>query len=352
MLVMWQSYWGAKMPRDGSGIYTLPAGNPVVTGTTIDVSWANPTMADVAAELQDSLSRSGKGGMLVSFQNASGTVSNPGITWAAETASGFYRAATNDMRAVIAGVTRMQWRSDTSNPVRIWADGAFRNVLHDASDISGPISLATFLETQITDGAILARVAANETITGNWNFTNASTNVPAATVTDHQAALTIGEGQITDGAILARVAAAEVITGAWTLDADVTVSDFGTGGRVKDGEDVARPIGFNVMPPYVASTSQNFGIAHNGMMYQKSTGGAVTYTCVEDAIIPEGATWVVVNRDTENITIAQGTGVTLYWLDQTGSVGSTGTRTLAPASICTVYKYNDTAYFIWGIGLT
>lgn len=340
------------MPRDGSGNYTLPAGNPVVTGTTIDTSWANPTMADIAAELQDSLSRSGKGGMLVPFLNASGTVSNPGISWSAETSSGFYRAATNDMRAVVAGVTRMQWRSDTSNPVRIWADGAFRNVLHDASDISGPISSATFLETQITDGAILARVAAAETVSGAWNFTNSAMNVHQQTVLDHQAALTITESQITDGSVLARVNAAEVITSSWTLDGPVDTADFGTGGRVKDGTDVSRPIGFNVLPPFAVAASQNFDLDHNGMMWQKSTGGALTFTCADDPNTPQGATYVVVNRDTENVTIAAGAGVTLYWLDQSASVGSTGNRTLAPASIATVYKYSDVAFFVWGIGLS
>ncbi|CAB5217704.1 hypothetical protein UFOVP202_1, partial [uncultured Caudovirales phage] len=29
------------MSRNGSGTYNLPAGNPVVTGTTITSSWAN-----------------------------------------------------------------------------------------------------------------------------------------------------------------------------------------------------------------------------------------------------------------------------------------------------------------------
>ena len=47
------------MPRDLSGTYTLPAGNPVVTGTIIDVAWANPTMADIAIQLNNVMTRSG-----------------------------------------------------------------------------------------------------------------------------------------------------------------------------------------------------------------------------------------------------------------------------------------------------
>jgi len=47
------------MPRDVSGNYTLPIGNPVVSGTIIDVAWANPTMADVAVQLNNVLTRDG-----------------------------------------------------------------------------------------------------------------------------------------------------------------------------------------------------------------------------------------------------------------------------------------------------
>jgi len=51
------------MSRDAGGNYNLPAGNPVIPNTVIETAWANPTMADIAAALSDSLSRSGKGGM-------------------------------------------------------------------------------------------------------------------------------------------------------------------------------------------------------------------------------------------------------------------------------------------------
>jgi hypothetical protein len=51
------------MARDNTGTFNLPAGNPVITNTVIESVWANTTMAEVAAALTDSLSRSGKGGM-------------------------------------------------------------------------------------------------------------------------------------------------------------------------------------------------------------------------------------------------------------------------------------------------
>ena len=48
------------MSRNGSGTYSLPAGNPVVTGTTIASTWANNTMNDLAAALTDSVAADGQ----------------------------------------------------------------------------------------------------------------------------------------------------------------------------------------------------------------------------------------------------------------------------------------------------
>jgi len=86
------------MPRDGSGNYTLPPGNPVVGHETIEANWANTTMADVEAALTDSLSRNGNGGMLVPFRFSDGSVGAPGLTFANEPTTGFYRHGLNDVR--------------------------------------------------------------------------------------------------------------------------------------------------------------------------------------------------------------------------------------------------------------
>lgn len=69
------------MPRDGSGNYTLPGGNPVVTLTKISSAWANTTLSDIAQALTDSVSP-GKVGAngLVARTSAS--------TWAGRTITG------------------------------------------------------------------------------------------------------------------------------------------------------------------------------------------------------------------------------------------------------------------------
>jgi microcystin-dependent protein len=48
------------MARNGAGTYTLPAGNPVTTGTTISSSWANSTLNDIASGLTTSLAYDGQ----------------------------------------------------------------------------------------------------------------------------------------------------------------------------------------------------------------------------------------------------------------------------------------------------
>jgi len=48
------------MSRNGSGTYSLPVGNPVVTGTTISSTWANNTLTDIANALTGSLAADGQ----------------------------------------------------------------------------------------------------------------------------------------------------------------------------------------------------------------------------------------------------------------------------------------------------
>lgn len=114
------------MPRDASGNYTLPAGNPVVGGTIITANWANPTMDDIGNELTNSLDREGRGGMLVAFKNIDGSVSAPGITWTNEPTSGFFREGTAEMRQSTLGIPTTRWIDATGQtvgqqkPFEIW----------------------------------------------------------------------------------------------------------------------------------------------------------------------------------------------------------------------------------------
>lgn len=91
------------MPRNAAGVYTLP-NPPVVTDTTILSDDENVTRDDIAAELTNSLSRSGQGGMLAPFRIADGIEVAPGLSFLNDPDSGIYRSS-SDTWHLVAGAT-------------------------------------------------------------------------------------------------------------------------------------------------------------------------------------------------------------------------------------------------------
>ena len=97
------------MPRNSSGIYTLPGGNPVTPGDVIEAEWANTTLEDVADALTNSLSRTGAGGMLAPFRIADGSISGPGLSFLNETNTGLYRLSSGSAWMAVLGVNTAQF---------------------------------------------------------------------------------------------------------------------------------------------------------------------------------------------------------------------------------------------------
>lgn len=91
------------MPRNSSGLYTLPAGNPVVANTLIDTNWANPTMSDLGAAITDSLDRYGRGGMLAQLKLADGTLVQPAFAFNSESSTGLLRPSTGLFQVAVLG---------------------------------------------------------------------------------------------------------------------------------------------------------------------------------------------------------------------------------------------------------
>lgn len=99
----------ALASRSAGGTYTLPSSyNPVVSGQPITTTWANTTLTDVASELSDSLSRSGKGGMTAPLRTADGSAAAPAHSFTSETTSGLYRGGTSDVRLIAASGNFLQ----------------------------------------------------------------------------------------------------------------------------------------------------------------------------------------------------------------------------------------------------
>lgn len=94
------------MPRDISGNYTLPAGNPVVNGTVIDITWGNGTLNDIATQLNAVVTRDGVLGPTAAIKFFAGTAAAPGISFALDTTVGFYRAASQTLGFASGGFSR------------------------------------------------------------------------------------------------------------------------------------------------------------------------------------------------------------------------------------------------------
>lgn len=99
----------AEATRNASGTYSLPAGNPVTTGTTITSTWANTTLSDISTELTSSLDRSGRGSMLAALKLYGGSLATPGLSFSSETNSGLFRNAAGDIRFGVGGNLIQKW---------------------------------------------------------------------------------------------------------------------------------------------------------------------------------------------------------------------------------------------------
>jgi len=70
------------MSRNGSGVYNLPAGNPVVTGTTISSTWANNTLTDISTALTGSVAADGQTPITGALQMGGNNIQNAGTVTA------------------------------------------------------------------------------------------------------------------------------------------------------------------------------------------------------------------------------------------------------------------------------
>jgi hypothetical protein len=156
------------MPRDVNGTYTLAAGNPVVTDTVIQASWANNTLDDLALAMTDSLSRTGLGGISGQFLlDETQTVINPALAFISEPTSGMYRSAPS-----VIGFGILSTEVLLISGTEITADVP---VILSTSTPSVPLEAAS---KGYVDAAILAAVAtvehdfgsvnANETLDFDW----------------------------------------------------------------------------------------------------------------------------------------------------------------------------------------
>ena len=89
------------MPRNGSGTHSIP--NTYSDGQTITAAVVNANFADVSSELTNSLAKDGQTTMTGQFKSASGTVSAPGLVFASDLTSGWYRIGADNWGFSVSG---------------------------------------------------------------------------------------------------------------------------------------------------------------------------------------------------------------------------------------------------------
>lgn len=156
------------MPRNSSGTYTLPAGNPVVTGTLIESTWANPTMSDLGSSITDSLDRFGRGGMLAPMRFVDGTVTAPAMAFSSETTLGLYRPSSGTLSVAIGGVARMIMTAAlfTINPPTTFAGAV---TFSGGATLTGPITV-----DKLYSNASAQSFTTSVTTTPDWQMAGAS----------------------------------------------------------------------------------------------------------------------------------------------------------------------------------
>jgi hypothetical protein len=148
------SVWAS---RDASGTYTLSPSTPFVTGTAISSSAVNTRFADIATELTDSFSRSGKGPMLAPLKLYSGgNATAPELVWNDDTNSGFYLIGEDNVGLSLAGTKR-------------WDFGTAGSTLTGTLGVSGVATFSAGLSTHaaisppLSGDAVVVRTAAPTT---------------------------------------------------------------------------------------------------------------------------------------------------------------------------------------------
>jgi len=148
------------MSRNGSGTYSLPAGNPVVTSTTISSTWANTTMTDLATAMTGSLASDGQ-------TTATGNLKmgNNRITGLADGIAASDAATVNQLPSGASFLLKASNLSDVAN-----ATTSRTNLVAAKSGANSDITSLTGLTTPLTvaqGGIGAATLAANNVLLGN-----------------------------------------------------------------------------------------------------------------------------------------------------------------------------------------
>lgn len=363
------------MSRNSSGTYTLPAGNPVVTGTTITSTWGNTTMSDIANALTDSLSRSGQGSMTAGLRLFDGTSALPGLSWGTELTSGMYRAGAGDFRWVITTTELLQLTTNILQlsgiaPTFRWneTDAAANNRLWEAVASVEELKFRVLTDALVpTTWMLVARTAGS---VDNIELTATIVTLPQS---GNGSSLLIANPTAGKGTISIRSAGSVVgifgSSGGINGDASVDFKLFSESGKaiqfsVNGSATVAADItsagvlryggnevGYRSLLGRAIAGSDSTAVSDNGRAVEYTGTGGHTFTIDNDFNTARNI-MTLINSGSGNLTVAETLAGSLFWFNGSGSLG-TGSRTMAVGGVATIWmdSSGNNAY-IWGTGLS
>jgi hypothetical protein len=280
------------MSRNGSGTYTLPAGNPVVTGTVIATTWANNTMNDLASAITDSVAADGQTpmtGPLNMNSNkvtnlATGTISGDGINYAQFNTPTFGGAVVCSTTLTVVGDATMSGtgqlkipngttgqRSATPVSGMIRFNSTLSQYEGYTSYAGATISTITFVTTTAT----LTTATAHGLTTGNTVFITGTT--PAAY--SGTFVITVTGTTTFTYTMLSTPSGNATVMGSYTYG---NWAQIGGGATGAGGDQVFVENGVTVTANYTLSTNKN-----------AMSVGPITINSGISVTVPTGRRWVI-----------------------------------------------------------
>ena len=288
------------MPRNGSGSYSLPAGNPVVTGTTISSTTHNNTMSDIASEMTNSVDKDGQTVL-------TGVIDHNG----------------NNIILDTDGDTLLDLGTDDQVGVTIAGAGDFLLLANIFRALSGSvIETNTINETTAASGVTIDGVLLKD------NTVLAGTLLlGAGSITDSSGAISFGNENISTTGTLD--AGDTDITGTLGVSGDTTISGdvFALDRTAKGGEHATwfhQEMGHAGMIVAEGPTSGGIDGAHYGEnMYIRAANGTLDY------LTTAGASWVrFSDGSTYFVNAASGTADAEISQVDSMTIGTTGGITM------------------------
>jgi hypothetical protein len=204
------------MSYNGSGTYIAPAGNPVVSGTVIQSSWANTLVTDISNTFNNALPRDGQAPMSGQLKVTDGSLVAPSVSFNSESSTGLYRPGANLLGLSTNGVEGLRISSgrviigttsdDTTNKLQLTGNSKITgNEVVTGSVTAGSFSGAgtglTGTAASLTAGTASALTAANSYTVANLNVSGTGTPVVVNSTTSNALKISFQDNGTTRGYI-------------------------------------------------------------------------------------------------------------------------------------------------------